>query len=455
MNLPICPGSQNSAKLLCFVVASLAMLLVPAFLPAQTPETGLPAPRPISSPSACDPAVSPFAGAPVLTVDDLIQEVLARNPSLEQMTAAWQAASARYPQAIALDDPMLGASVGPASFGSNQVNPAYRIEVSQKYPFPGKRSLRGQNALAQASAAGSEVDDMRLQLVEMARNAFSDYFLVYRAIAVNDEALSLLTEFRKNAETRFKTGQVTQQDVLQADVEVGRQRERQLVLERMRKVAIARIDTLMHLPPDLPLPPPPTELCLAAPLPEASMLRAIAISRRPDLQAIAHRITAEEAALALARKEYCPDFEVMAAYDGFWQKSDRDLAPLVGVRVNIPVRTGKRHAAQAEAAARICQRRAEFNRLADQVNFEVQQAYEQVIESERTIRLYDESILPAARENIKAAQTAYTTGKVPFLSLIEAQRTLVMLRDRYYESLADYYRRRAALERAVGGPVGP
>lgn len=350
---------------------------------------------------------------------------------------------------------MFGATVGPASFGSNRVDPAYRLELSQKYPFFGKRSLRGQNALAEASAAGNEVEDMRLQLVEMARNAFYDYYLVYRAISVNEEALGLLQEFRKNAEARFKTGQVTQQDVLQADVEVGRQRERQLILERMRKVSIARMNTLMHLPPDLPLPPPPAEIRLAGSLPEACMLREIAISRRPDLQAIGNRIAAEEAALGLAKKEYYPDFEVMAAYDGFWQKSDRDLAPQVGVRLNIPVRTGRRNGAVSEAAARISQRRAEYNRLTDQVNFDVQQAYEQVLESERTVRLYDGTILPAARENIKAAQAAYTTGKVPFISLIEAQRNLVMLKDRYYESLSDYYRRRAALERAIGGPLAP
>jgi hypothetical protein len=46
-------------------------------------------------------------------------------------------------------------------------------------------------------------------------------------------------------------------------------------------------------------------------------------------------------------------------------------------------------------------------------------------------------------------------AKIPFLTLIEAQRNLVNLRDRYYEALADYFRRRASLERAIGGPLAP
>ena len=42
---------------------------------------------------------------------------------------------------------------------------------------------------------------------------------------------------------------------------------------------------------------------------------------------------------------------------------------------------------------------------------------------------------------------------MPFLNLVEAQRSRVALRDRYYEAIAEAARRRAALERAAGGSV--
>ena len=71
------------------------------------------------------------------------------------------------------------------------------------------------------------------------------------------------------------------------------------------------------------------------------------------------------------------------------------------------------------------------------------------------MRLYQKTILPAAEKNVKSAEAAYVTAKIPFLTLIEAQRNLVNLRDRYYEALADYFRRRASLERAIGGPLAP
>jgi outer membrane protein TolC len=410
------------------------------------------APRP-----AEEPAAAPLQGLAELTVEALVEQVLARNPSLAQMVAAWQAAQARYPQVTSLEDPMFAGTLGPPTYGSNTVNPAYRLEIAQKYPYPGKLNLRGQGAQAEAGAAASDVQDMRLQLIESAKAALAEYYLVGRALEVNAESLTLLRDFKKNAEYRYIHKGGAQQDALQADVEIGRETQRRVTLERMRQVAVARINTLMHLPPDAPLPPAPRQVATGVVVPGAQPLREVALARRPDLQALASRIAADEAALALACKEYYPDFEPFFMYDRFMGNTSdsRPLAYMVGLKVNLPVRLARRDGAVAEARARLAQRRAELARQADQVNFQVQEAYAQVRESERTVRLYQEKIVPAARLQVKAAGPEYMTGKIPFTTLIEAQRNVISLQDRFYEAVADYFRRLAALERAVGGPLAP
>lgn len=402
---------------------------------------------------AADPSSTPFSQATELAVEELVQQVLARNPTLAQMVAAWQAASARYPQVTSLDDPMVSGTVGPATLGSNKVDFAYRLEITQKLPFPGKLGLKGQAAQAEAAAAGNEVEDMRLQLVEAAKSAFADFCLVARALEVNEENLKRLREAKQTAESLYRTGKAQQQDVLQADVELGRQQERELTLRRLREVTSARINTLLHLPPESFLPPPPEQFLLAEDLPSVQDLRAAALSRRPDLQVVAARLDAEQALLRLACREYYPDFEALAAYDAFWQPDERDLRPQLAVRMNLPVRKARRQGAVAEAQARVAQRRAELDRLRDQVAYQVQEASAQVRESAKAARLYEKTILAAAEANVKEARAAYANLKIPFLSLVEAQRNLVNLRDRYYETLADYHRRRAVLERVVGGAL--
>jgi outer membrane protein TolC len=278
---------------------------------------------------------------------------------------------------------------------------------------------------------------------------------VDRALEVNEESLRLLRDFRKNAQTSYETGRVSQQDVLQADVEIGKEQDRRLELEQMREVTVARINTLLHLPPDRPLPPPPKEVKVAHALSDAQALRSTALARRPDLQALADRIASEEAALGLARKEFYPDLEAFFMYDRFMGNvaDNRDLAAMLGVRLNLPVYRARRYGAVAESLARIAERKAELARLTDQVNLQVQEAYARVLKSARSVRLNRDTILRAAEANVKAAQAAYVTGKIPFLSLIEAERNVVTLRDRYYEAVADYFHRLATLERSVGEPV--
>ena len=72
------------------------------------------------SPLACpvtltpDAIPPPFGGEGELSVEGLIGQVPARNPSLAQTIAAWQAASARFPQVTFLDDPMFR-TIGPGT----------------------------------------------------------------------------------------------------------------------------------------------------------------------------------------------------------------------------------------------------------------------------------------------------------------------------------------------------
>jgi outer membrane protein TolC len=142
-------------------------------------------------------------------------------------------------------------------------------------------------------------------------------------------------------------------------------------------------------------------------------------------------------------------------YDRFMgnTSANRDLATMLGVKLNLPVWQARRRGAVAEAEARIAQRRAEFDSLSDRINFQVQDAYERLRESERVLKLYKEKTLPDIEQNVKTAQTDYTAGLVPAVSVIEAERNRLMLYDRYYEAIADYHRRRATLERVIAGPL--
>ncbi|HKB02429.1 MAG TPA: TolC family protein [Gemmataceae bacterium] len=475
-------GSRNWAKWVAAIAVGLAgcaqvheprpvdtpppLQVVPVQPPGSTTPPRIPKAEPTSVRRASsvevlvpagqsDPPSTDVPTSAKLTERDVIESVLRQNPTLTQMRAAAEAAQARYPQVTSLDDPMVTIWTAPGSYWSDHVDAAARAELAQKLPWPGKRELRGQAALAEASAAARELEVARLDLIEAARVALADYGLAERVLAVNKESLELLALSRRNAETRVRNGLAPQQDINQANVELARQEERAVALERARKVAQARLNTLMHQPPDAALPAPPDDAPTPTDLPDVASLRAKATAARPDLKALADRIRADEATAALAEQEYKPDVEVMAAYDGFWQGTDRSLQWQIGARVNIPIQYARRDAAVAEARARVARRRAELAKLTDQIAFRVQEAAEQVRESRKVIELYEQKILPAARANVKEAQSAYMNAKVPFLNLAGAQRTLIEQRERHLEAQAELRRRWAVLDRLIGEPSDP
>lgn len=168
-----------------------------------------------------------------LTAATLIAAVLARNPTIEEMSAA--TAAARVPIATALDDPMLGFATAPGSYGTSDASFAARVEITQKYPLGRKRELRGQIAAAEAMAATRSLEEARLQLTEDTRIALADYSQAHRLSGIVDDNVRLLKEFRKNAQTRYQNGQVPQQDVLQADVEIVRAEEQRVAVARAHR----------------------------------------------------------------------------------------------------------------------------------------------------------------------------------------------------------------------------
>lgn len=392
----------------------------------------------------------PFFNGRELELVTLVHEVLARNPSVQAAVAGWQAAARKYPQAISLEDPMLQTMVGPGSWGDEMLDNAYAVQVSQKFPWHGKRALRGEAAKAQAKAASFDVPDAQLKLTEAARLAYLDYYLAGRLLSLNNDNVRAVREFREAADAKYQTNQVTQQDVLQADVELATLAKRRVELERSRRVAIARINTLLHRPPDCVLPPP-AELPEPPDVPAADVLRQLAIKRRPDLAAINARIQEERANLALACREFYPDVEVFGRYDTFWQEDP--LRSQVGVNVNVPIYRDRRRAAVDEETFKLRRRRAELQYQIDVVNNEVQSAYERVVESQQIVELYGSKILPVAEQNVESARSGYVAAKVDFLRLIEAQRQLIELRQQSAEANVELLRRIAECERAAGGTL--
>jgi outer membrane protein TolC len=289
-----------------------------------------------------------------------------------------------------------------------------------------------------------DVLDTRLRITEAAQIAFSDYYQAQRQLEVNAANAKLLTEFHEIARVRYEAQKVPLQDVLQADLEIARLGTREAELDQSKQVAAARINTLLHRAARHSLPPPPAKLSIPEDLPTVETLQALAIERRPDLAAQSARIREEEANLALACKDYYPDPTIVF-------KSMSGMGSELGFDVNVPIYQQKRNAAVREMTNRVSQGRAEYQQMLDQTAFEVETAWQRVNEQRRVVNLYQSKILSLAETNVESARSSYSAGQSDFLRLIDAERQLRDQQERYHEAVAEYHRRMAGLERAIGG----
>ena len=388
----------------------------------------------------------PFAGAAVLERETLAAAVAARNPSLEAARQAWQAASARAPQERALANPMVSYSLAPLSVGT-EVPFGHEIEVRQALPYPGKRQARAAMAEAEAGAAFQDYREALLELTAQAANLAGDWYLVHRALEVNEQHLRLLDGFREVAAARYAAGLAMQQDPLQAEVESAKLLQVGAELEADRRVTAARINALLHRDPGAPLPPPLARLP-EPPLPDdPAVLEAEALAARPELAGRSSMIEAREAQLRMAVLERRPDFEAMGSYSSMW--TDPEHRWMVGVAVDLPLRRERTEAARAEAEARLAQARSERAVAETRVRAEVREAWELLRESHHHLEIQRSRVLPATRDQVRAASTGFETGG-SFLAVIEAERNLREAELMEHELLAESHRRQAMLDRLLG-----
>jgi outer membrane protein TolC len=400
-------------------------------------------------------APDPFAGAATLERAALVQAVLERNPTIAAARHAWRAALERAPQEASLDDPMLGFGVAPASFGDTHEvsHPGTRVDLSQRFPFPGKLELRGEAAVAESDAAAHDFDGVRLRLALMASRLYDEYYLSSREVEINAQHVALLEELQRVATARYEVGEATQQDPIQAEVERSHAVHRGVLLATRERVAAEQIQTLLHRDPEAPLPPPPAELALPSELTgEKDALVTDALSARPDVAAASARVRAGESRVDLARREFFPDFTLQAAYDRFWQ--EEELQPSVGIQVELPFQIARRRAALAQARAELAGAQSERDALVDEARFGVRSSLLRAEESRHVLHLVETEQLPAARDQVEAARTGFETGRSEFFSLIDAQRTLLRVELDREEARADVCRRRAELDRALGRVAG-
>lgn len=392
----------------------------------------------------------PLEGIKALTTEQLVAAVLTRNPGLQGLAAAAEAANYRIEPAGALDDPMLTFAGAPKTAGGPR-GFQERVELSQSLPWPGKRGLREDAARARAEGEEHSLADGRLALMAATKRLFAEWAYVHRTLQIKHAHRDLLTELRRVAETQYAAGRARQQDVLQAEVETARIDADIVSHQRRRREVQAMINGLLNRSPQSPVPPP-APLPTPADPPALQTLHETVLEEHPELRRIQARIAEARAQHDLAEKDSLPDFKLSAGYNTLWEDADKQWS--VGLSINLPFDfSGKRSATRNATQADVMRYRWQLTDREAQLLAQLEQERARVEESREIVAIHRHRLVPLSEENLNAAVADYRAGQGSFLTVIDAERQQLRTQDNLARAHADYLRALAALERAAGRPL--
>ncbi len=396
-----------------------------------------------------------FALPEAPALGDYLTYAALHSPGLEAAYQRWQAARERVPQAEALPDPRLSYRYYIEEVETRVGPQQQAVGLSQSFPWFGKLRLRGEVASEEAEAARQRFEAARLKLAHEVTAAYADYHYLGRALGVVERTRELMRQLEQVARTRYRSAAVSHAEVIRAQVELGKLEDRLRELEALRPAAVARLNAAIGRPAGEPLPWP-EGVPQAAPAADEAQLLSLLREANPELAAMAHLIAREERAVKLAGRDFYPDFTFGLDYIDtgparMGSPSDSGKDPVIAmVSINLPIWRGKYRAAEREARAR---RRAAALALQDRQNAlgaAARMALFEYRDAERKIDLYRDTLVPKARQSLRATETAFRGGAASFFDLVDAERALLEFELAYERALADRVRRLAELEMLVG-----
>jgi outer membrane protein TolC len=259
----------------------------------------------------------------------------------------------------------------------------------------------------------------------------------------------LLRQFFKIANAKFKVGKGTQVDVLRAQVELSKLFQQLPILKQRRETAQAHLNTLLDRAPLAPLGVPQTPK--VEPMTYSlETLQEEALRIRPELQEAGMAVAQFLSATKLANLRYFPHLRVELQR---WQNYQADDGFGGNVTLNIPFSfwtKAKYDAGVREAAAQVAAARARKRTLENLTRFQIKDLVAQIQATQQVITLFTTTVLPQAKQTLKAAHAGYRTDRTDFLDLIDTQRALLSYQLDYFRALADREQQMAQLEQVVG-----
>lgn len=388
----------------------------------------------------------------VLSLADLIKEAQSKNPEILAARKRWEASKARVPQAGALDNPSVGIAFEKIPRSTFQLNNTMAddrmLSVQQMFPFFGKLPLKKKMAVVEAQMAASEYKDKELEIVKEVKSAYYDLFMNYQEIELSRQSLGLLEAIAKITEARYSVGDMPQEEVFKLQLESAKLSTNIINLEQEKLSQQTRVNTLLSRSPEGPLGVPylNEDISFRADIKE---LYQATLLNQPELIIFSYAIEKNKYARDLAKKSFFPDMMAAFTQRGIASGMYGPWDLMLSFSLPLWFWTKQRYEVR-EAIANLEEAKSAYEAMKNKAFQETKEMYTKIEIARNKVNLFRNNLIPVLESSIASSLSAFQSGRLDFMLLIDSQRMLIEAKMDYYKALVEYNMNVAELERTVG-----
>lgn len=394
-----------------------------------------------------------FSLAGQLTPETVLREVYQNNPSLQAVKARAQSEKELILSQYSLSSPRIGfMRESDMSFMQMENGPMKIWSVSQEFMFPTKYFSKGKIQTVKAKRSRHELQFKTLEIRAEALTAYFKYYSASRVQSLLHAQKETLREIARIAEARRSAGSVPQQDEMKAHVEQTKIENEIILQEQELLEAQYALNALLNLPPEAVIKMPAKEFNIQKDAKVSlELLDSISFTTSSVFKGDEAMVEESELEKGLTRMNYLPDF-MLTYQQAFGTNSSRGRA--IGIEMTVPLWLFTKESSEvASASSKAMAAKRQFESQKRTLEATVKGLQSKVKTLSKLLSIYETALIPQASSTLNSSRSAYSTGRVGFQDLLDAERTLYAIRIEYYENFSKYIEALSVLEREAGVSV--
>jgi cobalt-zinc-cadmium efflux system outer membrane protein len=396
------------------------------------------------------------AGQNFVSLEEVTQQALGKNPRIAAARARWQMAIQRIPQESAWEDPKLNFRSLLGRFAQVPANgfTDQMVSLEQSIPISGKNRSRGRVAAAEAITAFQELRREELDLVAKARSGFFELANDYELLELNEAEATSLSQTITNARTKFEVGKAPESDILVAQIERQKTTEERQELEQKLSNDETTLKVSMNIDAFASFGRPKMQEFHAMNL-DLQKLRGQLSLNNPEVLRAYAQVAAAQSRYQLAKREWIPDPAISIQADHYNAGSQLASEVSGGISVSLPwFNEQKYRAGEREALDELTAVKGALEMVKNEAIGKLRDQLQKLQTLHHHVDIYANSLIPKARQSVSATQSEYETDSASFQNLLTALRNLWEIEAAYDQHLTDYQIALADLESLLGSNLG-